>query len=313
MKTKTLAILSIISIVTISMFAMAFFNIDNPEKIIPPPPETTPDTPKQTKPFSFVAIGDSEKYKDPDGYDHDVLSIFAKARELKPNLIFLTGDLITASSENLNENKRRIRNIKNVLDSYFSSIPYYITFGFHDIECGFSCANQWTNIFFNKPLKETTLYSSFDYENTHFVLLSDDYPLRKSAEKKQLDWLNKDLSENTQENIIVFMHVPPVTFFKESAKDCHDMSCSEPNRSQLVSILERHSVDLVISGHEHLFDHKTVNRIDYVLSGNATGSKPRYKNTLAGKNFIQVFVSKRSITLRALQENGELIREIKIK
>ncbi|MDH4330725.1 MAG: metallophosphoesterase [Candidatus Moranbacteria bacterium] len=315
LKTLLAIFASTISIITTSILAGAFFDASENQSFTKTlSQQETPDTvPQKPKLFSFVAIGDSEKYKGPDGYDTDVLSVFAKARELHPDLIFLTGDIITASTESLQENFRRIRNIKNVLNSYFLPIPYYITFGYHDLECGLSCANQWSQSFFGKPLSETKLYHSFDYENTHFVILSNDYPLRKNIEKEQLNWLEKDLSENTKQNTIIFMHVPPVTFFKASANDCHDMSCSEPTRTQLVSILEKHSVDLVISGHEHLFDHKIVNGINYVLSGNATGSKPRYKNTLSGENFIQIIVSGQSITLRALKNNGDLIRSIKIK
>ncbi|MFC1644674.1 metallophosphoesterase family protein [Patescibacteria group bacterium] len=266
--------------------------------------------------FSFVVIGDTEREKDSNGFSNDALSVFNKARELQPDLVFFTGDIITISYVSLSEGYRRIKNIKHVIDSYFGQIPYYFTLGHHDVDCGPRCAAYWSQIFFNKTPEEAMgdkLYASFDHNNTHFVLLSNEYPLKHSLEQEQLNWLDQDLAATDKRYKIVLMHVPPVTFFGKSANNCHDMSCSEPARSQLISILQKHSVDLVISGHEHLFDHKIENGIHYVLSGNASGSDPRYKNTLAGKNFLQVLVTNYGITLRAITDTGEVIKEIKIK
>jgi len=125
--------------------------------------------------------------------------------------------------------------------------------------------------------------------------------------------LYNDLNQTDKKHKIVISHVPPVTFFKESAKRCHDMSCSEPNRSQLISILRKHRVDLVISGHEEAFDHKTENGIDFVISGKPSGAEPRYKNIINKKIFSFFTVTNSGITLKAIDVEGNLIREIKIK
>ena len=162
------------------------------------------------------------------------------------------------------------------------------------------------------PGEKRYLYHSFDYENTHFILLSTDYPEKHSIDDAQLAWLNTDLNETDKSNIIVISHVPPVNFFKESAKKCHDMSCSEIQRDKLINILKKHQVDLVLSGHEHVFDHKIVDGIDFVIAGNS-GNGKRYKDSTWEDSFSQVTVSDKHITLKAIGSNGNLIREIQIK
>lgn len=154
-------------------------------------------------------------------------------------------------------------------------------------------------------------YHTFDYEQTHFILLSSDYPLKHGVDDAQLAWLENDLKAARARNIIVFSHVPPVTFFQKSAKNCHDMSCDEPRRKKLVGLFERYGVDLVISGHEHAFDHKIVNGIHYVLAGNS-GNGKRYKNSMWKDSFLFVTVEEKRITVQSYLTDGTEYRAIAI-
>lgn len=146
-------------------------------------------------------------------------------------------------------------------------------------------------------------YHSFDHEQTHFILLSAGYPTKYGIDDVQMAWLANDLAATTARNIIVFSHVPPVSFFKESAKKCRDMTCDEPRQQKLVALFEKYGVDLVISGHEHVFDHKIVNGVDYVIAGN-TGNDKRYKNTTWKDSFLFVTVEERRIIVTSLFADG---------
>ncbi|MBD3300148.1 MAG: hypothetical protein GF347_02240 [Candidatus Moranbacteria bacterium] len=264
------------------------------------------------KPFSFVAIGDAESYNAPTGFNSELISILENSRKLKPDFVIFTGDVITAHKNA----ESKIKNLKSLIEKYYQE--YYICLDKHDIECGVPCIDLWSEIFWNKQYKPTEprkLYMSFDYQNTHFVILSTGYPKLYSVDQKQLQWLESDLKKNNKENIIVIQHVPPVTFFKESKKECHDMSCSEPERSVLVSIFERYNVDLVISGHENSFEYQAVNGVHYILSGN-TGNSPKYDDQSEGDVFSFVKVDENSITVFAVEveNNKNKIKEtIKIK
>ncbi len=268
-----------------------------------------PKIAKKYKPFDFVVIADSESYKATGGHEEKFESVLAKATSYKPDFAVFSGDIVIQSGPDV----ARIKNIKNLIERHFEK--YYIAFGKHDVECGASCVDVWESVFFNKKYKlgETRkLYHSFDYENTHFVLLSSDYPIKHAVDDEQLAWLNTDLKNNDKSNVIVVVHVPPVTFFKESAKENHDMTYNVVQRDKLLAILNKYKVDLVISGHEHVFDHKVVDGIDYVLAG-AVGKSKRYKDSIWKDSFLYITVSGNRIVLKSFGLDGELIREIRVK
>ncbi|MEA3322617.1 MAG: metallophosphoesterase [Patescibacteria group bacterium] len=262
-----------------------------------------------THPFSFVVVADAETYSTPsrqnDVFEH-MLSLSASH---KPAFALFTGDLLTFDFPD----KNQLRNVKKLIEKYYDK--YYIAVGKHDVECGAKCVDAWNKVFYDKdPVagEEKILYHSFDHENTHFVLLSSDFPLKHSIDDNQLKWLDEDLSKTDKDHTIIAIHVPPVNFFKKSAKECHDMTCSEPQRTKLINILKKYHVDLVLSGHEHAFDHKVVDGIDFVLAGNS-GNGKRYKDSTWEDSFSLVNVSKNHITLKGIHSNGEVIREIQIK
>ncbi|MFN8349814.1 MAG: metallophosphoesterase [Spirosomataceae bacterium] len=102
----------------------------------------------------------------------------------------------------------------------------------------------------------TEMYYSFDYANVHFVALDSDgieenqYRLYDTL-GPQVKWLKKDLAANRQPWTIVFFHHPPYT------KNSHDSDSEEELkliRQNLTPILERYKVDLVLSGHSHLYE-----------------------------------------------------------
>ncbi len=263
--------------------------------------------------FIFVAIGDSENYKSSTGYNEKLPLILEKAKEQKPDFALFTGDIITTGANNLNENRSRIEGSKNLIEKYFNN--YYIAFGKHDIECGWNCIELWFEIFFDQKLGATEkpdLFHSFDYLNTHFVLLSSDYPLKHSIDEEQLKWLEEDLDKTLKVNKIVVQHVPPVSFFKKSVKECHDMSCSGEVPEKLLKIFKENKVDLVISGHEHVFDHKIESDIDFVLSGNS-GNSTRHKEAIKGNIFSIFKIADEKISVTAINTSGKVIREISIK
>lgn len=263
--------------------------------------------------FSFVAIGDSESYSEGTGYNNELVGVMSSAREKRPDFALFTGDIISTSDEKISGNIWRIKALKKEIENYFNN--YYIAFGKHDVECGNKCIDAWNDIFFDVKTSgsdERKLYFSFDYLNTHFAVLSTDYPKKHSVDEKQLEWLKMDLEKNSKPNTIVVQHVSPVSFFKESAKECHDMSCSGDVPDRLMALYRNHGVDCVISGHENAFDHKIVDGIDYVLSGNS-GNKPRYKNVIKGDIYSLFIIDGKSILLQSFNTENEIIRQIKIK
>ncbi|MFA5986070.1 MAG: metallophosphoesterase [Parcubacteria group bacterium] len=268
-----------------------------------------PVPPTPTKPFSFVVLADAEDYGVPSGHNAILEHMLASGAAQKPTFAIFSGDLITMPDTL----PSRITNLLALLNRHYPT--YYIAFGKHDIECGNQCVDVWNKLFFhikNPTKKDRILYHSFDHENTHFVLLSSDYPLKHGVDDAQLAWLDDDLTKTDKENIIVVSHVPPINFYKESTETCHDMTCDEARRMRLQNILAKHHVDLVLSGHEHTFDHRIVDNVVYILAGNV-GNGKRYKNTLWQSSFLYITIDGPHITLKLLDENGNALQQKPIK
>ena len=314
-KNKIKIFFSIALALTIGLYFF-FLNSASIHAETEPAQETQLSSRKPQNPFTFIAIADSENYKDPFGLDKDVFETWEQAAKKNADFVIFTGDIITASAPTLAENRVRITKTKELLDQYFPSTKYYLDFAHHDLECGDPCVDLWNEIFFGKeyqPGETRKLYYSFDYANTHFVLLSSDYPLKRSVDQAQLEWLDQDLEQTNKKYKIVVSHVPPITFFEESKAICHDMSCSEPNRTQLMNILKKHQVDLVLSGHEEAFALKFEEGINFVLCGQPTGGEPRYEEVLPTKGFAYFEIGANYITLKGVDAQGNLIRRVQLK
>ena len=248
--------------------------------------------------FSFVAIGDAETYGSKRGYKKELSKVLEKAEDERPDFMLFTGDLITATGDP----EKKIKGVIDLIKKYHNN--YYIAFGKHDLECGRVCVEKWKEVMFGQKIEKDdpgNMFHSFNFENTHFILLSTDWPQKHSIDQAQFDWLKQDLEgiDRTKiKNIIVVQHVPPITFFYKSAKDCHDMSCDEAMQNKLLNLYKEHKVDLVLSGHEHAFDHKVKEGIHFVLVG-SVGQSSRHKGVIEGDIYSLVKVEGGKINLFA--------------
>jgi 3',5'-cyclic AMP phosphodiesterase CpdA len=99
-------------------------------------------------------------------------------------------------------------------------------------------------------------YYSYNYGNIHIIALDsdgfDDGKYRVyEPQSPQYQWLKKDLAANKAMWTIVMFHHPPYT------KRSHD-SDAEPElqyiRENLVPLFDQYKVDLVLTGHSHIYE-----------------------------------------------------------
>ncbi len=93
-------------------------------------------------------------------------------------------------------------------------------------------------------------YYSFDYGNIHVICL-DSHDLDRTPEGEMAQWLRKDLAATQAKWILGFWHHPPYT------KGTHDSDIERPlieMREHIMPILEERGVDLVLSGHSHIYE-----------------------------------------------------------
>jgi len=93
-------------------------------------------------------------------------------------------------------------------------------------------------------------YYSFDYGKTHFICL-DSHDLDRRPTGEMAQWLKADLEKTKAEFLVAFFHHPPYT------KGSHD-SDKEGQliemREYIMPILESGGVDLVFTGHSHIYE-----------------------------------------------------------
>ena len=100
------------------------------------------------------------------------------------------------------------------------------------------------------------VYFSFDYENTHFIMLNtnEDSPEYANFTPRQIAWMKADAAAARERGVdwqIAVMHKGPYT----TSNHATDSDIMEENgvRSLVAPILAEMGVDLVLQGHDHIY------------------------------------------------------------
>ena len=96
----------------------------------------------------------------------------------------------------------------------------------------------------------TEAYYSFDFGKTHFICLNS-HDLPRDPGGAMAQWLKADLEKTKADWLVAFWHHPPYT------KGSHDSDKEQQlieMRSMIMPILESGGVDLVLTGHSHIYE-----------------------------------------------------------
>ena len=178
-----------------------------------------------------------------------------------PDFWITTGDNAYRSGSNEQFQAGFFEPYKTIL----RNTPVWPTYGNHD-------ARRWVFFdIFTFPTKAESggvasgseHYYSFDYANIHFVML-DTEASDLDDDGEMLSWLKKDLKETKQQWLITVFHHPSYT------KGSHDSDNKRDSRGRLimvreniVPILEKAGVDLVLSGHSHMYERSELINCHY--------------------------------------------------
>jgi len=100
----------------------------------------------------------------------------------------------------------------------------------------------------------TEAYYSFDYANIHFVCL-DSHDSDRSAGGAMMQWLKADLAATQRDWIVAFFHHPTYTKgTHDSDKDNDSAGRMNDMRAIFLPVLEQAGVDLVLTGHSHVYE-----------------------------------------------------------
>jgi hypothetical protein len=140
--------------------------------------------------------------------------------------------------------------------AWLRNVPVWPVYGNHD-------ARRWAffNLFSFPTDGEsgglssgTEHYYAFDYGQVHFVILDTEASSMRAG-SKMLRWLEEDLAGSHQPWLIVAFHHPPYTHGSHNSDSRADSGGRMfAVRQQVLPLLEKAGVDLVLSGHSHMYE-----------------------------------------------------------
>ena len=292
---------------------MQFSESENVE----PPPEiadtqngaANSDQAAQTgaKTFSFAVIGDTQGFKP--GASGAFQAASAQIKKFNPDFVMALGDL-NSSCDGKSGCEEKLNNWKSILGSLFSKT--YATMGNHDRTGGSQVDALWQKFFnlpSNGPEGFSELVYSFNYNNSHFVVLDSEKPEEHLINGAQRTWLDQDLSKSAGKKTFVFFHEPA---YPLKHKISSSLDVKPADRDALWNILSRHKVKAVFSGHEHITSRKKIGSLyqfgfgntdiyDHELPPSGTA-----EYAAQGHNFGIVEVGE-SVTVKVYSTSGNLL------
>lgn len=199
----------------------------------------------------------------------------------KLDLWLTTGDNAYRSGTNQQFQKGFFEPYKNIL----RNTPVWPVYGNHDARrrAFFDIFTFPTNAESGGVASDTEHYYSFDYSNIHFVML-DTQDSDHDIDGEMLKWLKTDLQKTKQQWLIAFFHHPPYTKGSHDSDDQWDSAGRLTSvRENILPLLEKSGVDLVFSGHSHMYERSELMNCHYgesatfTKSMNRASTKSRYK------------------------------------
>ncbi len=220
--------------------------------------------------INFYVFGDSQ------GYQGGVEQIVTAANLHRPEFIFHCGDLTPFGQEN------QYQAIKTVLDQ--SIVPVYTTIGNHDIKA--SGGELYEEYFGSSTY-------SFNIGPAHFIVFNTS---SGDVSSQDFIWLEQDLSQTEAEFKFVFTHIPP---FDPRTGEDHSL-INTTTSTHLMSLFEEHEVDVVFTGHIHMYNETIINGVKYVITGGAGASLYADEDTGGIYHYMNVTLDETGLSIEPI-------------
>ncbi|MBN1637983.1 MAG: metallophosphoesterase [Ignavibacteriales bacterium] len=230
--------------------------------------------------FKFIVWGDSQ-FQNPEVFEN----IVRETELIKPDFVLHVGDMIHGYTYSIDVARKQWQRFKEQIKPL--SVPFYPTPGNHDV------TTKEIEPAYMEAWGEDKIYYSFDYENSHFIILNAFINQEfYSISEEQFNWLIYDLdnAKNCQ-NIFVVIHPPMYMNENEVWKSVHKLFLNYP-------------VKTVFTGHSHIYDYRNIEGIDYFCL-NSSGNMNIY-SPLAGRfhHYLQVTVNEDNIDYAVISKDG---------
>jgi predicted phosphodiesterase len=276
---------------------------------------STRTAPKPGEPFRFIAFGDSGTGS------KEQFRLAERMTPWEPRLILHTGDLIYPFGARRDYGKKFYLPYAPLL----SAAPIYACIGNHDVftDRGMPLIEEFV-LPQNAPPGETPeRHFWFDFGDVRFAGLDSNLP-REELRDRAAPWLDRLLADAGDRWKVVFFHHPVYTNAKHDPTD--------RIRETLVPVLDARRVELVLVGHNHLYERSHPIRGGAVVEA---GGGTVYITTGAGgaglysrrakpspelavqfdarHSFTVIDVSAETLSLRQIDIEGEVVDEAVIR
>jgi hypothetical protein len=245
-----------------------------------------------------------------------------RIREWAPDLVLHAGDVVYPD---FTEGRADLRCF-SAYGPDMAERPYFFAAGNHDVNLGI----QGIINAFHHPTNDTPdpihqientapeLYYSFDHGDAHFTVLYvpffSQYALKEN--NPQYQWLEKDLQQSTKPWKFLLLHH---NVFSSSAHtfddwDRNGLVDQEELQSILIPLATRYGVQMVFSGHDHVFERSAPTEgVHFVTSAGAGGGIYSLTRRLPGSaqfwrksHFVGATISDSELTLEAIDTAGNV-------
>ena len=248
------------------------------------------------------------------------------AGKIKPECIISTGDthhgngVKSATDDDWQEHLIEMYNHRNL-----AKLDWWAVTGNHEYRGNSQALIDYSKVnpHWRMPAKYYTLVFKKGGATIRFVMLdttplidryreSNKYPDAKHQDKEaQLEWLDKVLSEATEDWVIVAGHHPVYADTKKPSIERDDI------KKAINSTLRKHKVAMYICGHIHSFQHirRKGYDIDYLVNSSASWARDvkktkdmQYCSNEAG--FSVITASKKRLSVHMIDKNGNILHTV---
>jgi predicted phosphodiesterase len=248
---------------------------------------TLPNRPDSVK---FVAMGDNGTGQKP---QYEIGALMAQARQTFPfDFVIMLGDNMYGSQRAKDFVTKFEAPYKVLLDG---GVKFYAALGNHD---------KQENRFYKPWNMNGERYYTYTKKHVRFFVLDTDY-----LDRPQQDWLEAELSKSTDDWKVVYFHHPLYSSANRHGSETDLRVILEP-------MFIKHGVNVVFSGHDHIYERvKPQNDIYYFVSGAAgqlrRGDLRRSTITAAGfdqdQSFMLVEIDKDEMSVQAVARSGKTV------
>jgi 3',5'-cyclic AMP phosphodiesterase CpdA len=253
--------------------------------------------------FGFAVVGDSGSG------GKGQLAVAALLERLRPDLILHTGDVVYPAGQERHYDRRFFAPYRDLI----KTVPLFPVLGNHDVRKGNGAAFLEN---FHPPLGSpgsTKRYYSFDWGNAHFVALDSElyYDDKGCEPQEQKAFLDQDLAATRKRWKVAFLHRSPYGSSRHGG--------DERVREDLEPLFARHGVDLVFTGHDHVYERTVpIRGVTYVVSGGGgrrlypAGRSARTASTVSAHHAVLVRVDGGHLFLEAVQADGTVVDRMEL-